>query len=113
MDVRRDLGDVRDVVAAYRLLLELLHDRAGGDPIVANVATGRSVSMREVMHTLCRTAGIKAEIEVDPSLVREGDPPEIRGDATLLRGLTGWKPRHDLEETLKDLLTNIASDARR
>ncbi len=112
VDVRRDLGDVRDVVVAYRLLLEWLHDRGEGDPVVANVATGVAISMREVIGMLSRAAGVDAAIEVDPSLVRQGDPEEIRGDASLLRGLTGWKPRYDLEQTLGDLLADIADEAK-
>jgi GDP-4-dehydro-6-deoxy-D-mannose reductase len=109
VDVRRDLGDVRDVVVAYRLLLELLHSGETG-PIVANVATGHAVSMREVIARLSRAAGIDAPIEVDPALVREGDPPEIRGDAGLLQSLTGWQPRLDLTTTLQDLLSSVAMD---
>lgn len=110
IDVRRDLGDVRDVVVAYRLLLELLHAGGVSDPIVANVATGRSVSMRDVIDELSRAAGVDAPIEVDPSLVRQGDPPEIRGDAALLRDLTGWEPQRDLRQTLWDLLASVADE---
>lgn len=108
VDVRRDLGDVRDVVVAYRLLLELLNDLEVGSPIVANVATGRSVSMREVIRDLSSLAGIEAPIEVDSSLVRDGEPLEIRGDASLLQRLTGWEPRRGLAETLKDLLDDAS-----
>lgn len=43
IDVRRDIGDVRDVVRAYRLLLEgLADDRLGRELVVVNVATGRA-----------------------------------------------------------------------
>jgi GDP-4-dehydro-6-deoxy-D-mannose reductase len=111
VDVRRDLGDVRDVVVAYRLLLELLQ-RGEAGPIVANVATGRSVSMREVITELSRAAGVEAPIEVDQALVRNNDPVEIRGDAGLLRKLTGWEPRRPLSETLQDLLSSVADESR-
>ena len=49
LDVRRDFGDVRDVVRAYRLLLEGL--AAGSIPsgAVVNVATGSSTSIREML----------------------------------------------------------------
>jgi GDP-4-dehydro-6-deoxy-D-mannose reductase len=110
VDVRRDLGDVRDVVVAYRLLLELLRDEGAVAPIVANVATGSSVSMREVIGELCRAAGVDAPIEIDPALVRANDPEEIRGDSTLLRTLTGWEPRRGLAETLRGVLASAAED---
>jgi hypothetical protein len=40
-------------------------------------------------------------------LVRASDPPEIRGDATLIRGLVGWQPRIPLEQTLRDVLAEM------
>jgi GDP-4-dehydro-6-deoxy-D-mannose reductase len=107
IDVRRDLGDVRDVVRAYRLLLEMSSGQPTPFAVVVNVATGRAVSIRVVLETLCRLAGVEAEVVVDPSLVRSDDPPEIVGDASALRALTGWKPEIDLERTLGDLLASI------
>jgi GDP-4-dehydro-6-deoxy-D-mannose reductase len=107
IDVRRDLGDVRDLARAYRLLLEGLADGAVGKTRVVNVATGRSVSIRAVLSILCRLAGVQAEPVVDPALVRPDDPAEIIGDAARLRALTGWAPEIDLEQTLADLLASI------
>jgi GDP-4-dehydro-6-deoxy-D-mannose reductase len=107
IDVRRDIGDVRDVVRAYRLLLEMPLEQATPVASVVNVATGRAVSIREVLEMLCRLAGVEAVATVDPSLVRSDDPPEIVGDASALRALTGWRPQFDLEQTLSDLLESI------
>ena len=107
IEVRRDLGDVRDVVRAYRLLLEMPLAERDRSVTVLNVATGRAVSIRAVLETLCRLAGVEAEAVVDPSLVRPDDPLEIVGDASALRALTGWKPEIALEQTLSDLLISI------
>jgi len=109
LDVRRDLGDVRDVARAYRLLLEGLADGALGSTRVVNVATGRAVAIRDVLSILCRLAGVEGQPVVDPALVRPDDPPEIVGDASRLRALTGWVPSIDLERTLADLLASIGS----
>lgn len=105
MDVDRDIGDVRDVAVAYRLVLEALAaGRIGAPPVVLNVATGRAVRLRDVLDELSRIAGVAPEIRVDPSLVRSDDPPRIVGDATALRSLTGWEPRIPLAQTLADVL---------
>ena len=109
LDVRRDLGDVRDVARAYRLLLEGLANGALGSNRVVNVATGRAVAIRDVLSILCRLAGVEGRPVVDPRLVRPDDPPEIVGDASRLRVLTGWVPSIDLERTLADLLASIGS----
>lgn len=105
MDVERDIGDVRDVAVAYRLVLEtLVAGGIGSPPMVLNVATGRAVRLRDVLDELCEIAGVTPEIRVDPSLVRSDDPPRIVGDGSVLRSLTGWEPRVPLSQTLADVL---------
>jgi GDP-4-dehydro-6-deoxy-D-mannose reductase len=112
VDVRRDIGDVRDVVRAYRLLVEASAEgKLDRGPLVVNVATGRAPSIRSLIERLCDLAGIAPEIEADPSLVRPGDPAEIRGDATLLAELTGWRPAIAMERTLADLLAEAEAEA--
>ena len=107
IDVRRDFSDVRDVVRAYRLLLEGL--AAGTVPAgtVVNVASGRSVSIREIIALLADLVGVAVEPRVDPTLVRVDDPPQLVGDISLLRTLTGWEPRIPLRHTLADLLASL------
>lgn len=107
VDVRRDIGDVRDVVRAYRLLLEWLPDRGAGAPVVVNVATGRSIAIREVIGRLAGLAGVDIAVDVDPALVRADDPPEIRGDSTRLTELTGWRPTFSIDETLASVDADV------
>jgi len=108
VDVQRDFSDVRDVVRAYRLLLEAsAAGRFAGRPQVVNVASGCAVSIRSLIERLCTLAGVRASIEVDPSLVRTDDPHEIRGDPTRLIELTGWHPEIPLERTLADVLDDM------
>ncbi len=109
VDVRRDLSDVRDVVRAYRLLLEAaLGGSLGNPPTIVNVASGRVVTVRWVIEELCALAGVEPALEVDASLVRASDPPEIAGDSSLLTSLTGWRPTFPLEQTLADVLADAA-----
>ncbi|MEO6578790.1 MAG: NAD-dependent epimerase/dehydratase family protein [Candidatus Limnocylindria bacterium] len=105
LDVERDITDVRDVVVAYRLLLEQL---GAGEPVqnpsVYNVASGVGVSLRWIVDELMRLAGGSVPTAVDPERVRTHDPPRIIGDATLLRGATGWRPQYEPTTTLGDVL---------
>jgi GDP-4-dehydro-6-deoxy-D-mannose reductase len=96
---RRDITDVRDVCRAYELLL----DRAVSAGIY-NVASGRMVSMREVLDLLVAGARCSIEIEVDPARSRPTDLPTMCGDASKLRAATGWTPTIPLEQTLADTL---------
>lgn len=109
VDVSRDLSDVRDIVRAYRLLLEAaVNGSVGIPPLVVNVASGRVVTVRWVIEQLCALAGVQPALEVDGSLVRACDPVEIAGDASLLNSLTGWRPTIPLEQTLADVLSDAA-----
>lgn len=103
-DVARDFLDVRDVVLAYRLLLELGASARREQPLVVNVASGTAVSIRWIAETMRAAAGCEPSLAVQQDLVREDDPPEIVGNADALRLLTGWEPAHDLEETLREIL---------
>jgi GDP-4-dehydro-6-deoxy-D-mannose reductase len=104
LSARRDYTDVRDVVAAYRLLA--VH----GEPGEAyNVCSGSDVAISDIASRLIGMAKIPMRIEVDPSLMRPVDVPVLRGDNTKLREATGWTPIIPLETTLNDTL----HDARR
>jgi len=96
---RRDITDVRDVVRAYRDLVDL---GAAGE--VYNVCRGEAVSIEEVARRLLAIAGVELEIVVDPARVRPVDLPELRGDPTRLRAATGWAPQIPLEDTLAAVL---------
>jgi GDP-4-dehydro-6-deoxy-D-mannose reductase len=99
LDVRRDLTDVRDVVRAYRVLLE-----AGTPGEAYNICRGESVSIQEVAHRLLRLAGTDLQIVIDPARIRPVDLPELRGDPSRLKAATGWEPEIPFDETLLAVL---------
>jgi GDP-4-dehydro-6-deoxy-D-mannose reductase len=105
LTTRRDFTDVRDVVVAYRRLIEV--GEPGG---IYNICSGRDVSMAEVAHDLLRLAGVELELITDPALVRPVDVPVLRGDATRLREITGWEPLIPLATTLADVLSSWEAD---
>jgi GDP-4-dehydro-6-deoxy-D-mannose reductase len=105
LTTRRDFTDVRDVVVAYRRLVE---DGAPGE--VYNVCSGADVAMSDVAAQLLALAGSDLTLETDPELVRPVDVPVLRGDASLLREATGWEPRIPLATTLADVLASWEAD---
>jgi GDP-4-dehydro-6-deoxy-D-mannose reductase len=96
---QRDLTDVRDMVAAYLLLME--HGRSGE---AYNIGSGESYSMQSVLDRLLALSGLRVEVRQRADLVRSTDQAVIRVDAGKLRRETGWAPRHALEQSLADTL---------
>jgi len=95
----RDLLDVRDVVAAYRLLL-----RDGRPGEAYNVSRGEGLALAEVFRRLAAVMGSAVEPVTDPALARRADIPHLVGDSTKLRRATGWAPAISLEQTLQELV---------
>jgi GDP-4-dehydro-6-deoxy-D-mannose reductase len=102
LSARRDFTDVRDVVRAYRLLLEW-----GEAGEVYNVCSGVDRSIQEVADVLVGLARSPIRLEKDPDLLRPVDLPVLRGDPAKIRDATGWKPEIPLEQTLADLLDDM------
>jgi GDP-4-dehydro-6-deoxy-D-mannose reductase len=100
LSARRDFTDVRDVVRAYRLLVE-----SGTAGVVYNVCSGRDVAIGEIADRLLALAGTSLEFETDPTLVRPVEVPVLRGDPGRLSAATGWEPELPLEQTLEDVLS--------
>ena len=93
----RDFTDVRDVVAAYVLAVEA---PAGA----YNVASGRAVTVRELVEVARMQTEIEIRHEVDPARVRAHDTSVVRGSAAKLREASGWQPQISLERTVADAL---------
>ena len=107
LSARRDFTDVRDVVRAYRLLVNR------GEPgEVYNVCSGRAVSVQELAEALLRMARQPMQLTPDPALERPIDVPVLLGDYSRLRKATGWEPEIALDRTLADLLDDMRERVR-
>ncbi len=97
----RDVTDVRDVVRAYRLLMD------DGEPgAVYNVCKGSAVSVEQIARALLGMATRPMRLVSDPALQRPVDIPVLVGDNSALRRATGWEPTIPLEQTLSDVLAD-------
>ncbi len=96
---RRDLTDVRDVVRAYRLLVE-----RGVPGEIYNVCSGEDVVIGDLAQRLIDLSGTNLELSTGAVDVRAVDVPVLRGDATKVRQATGWSPEIPLDQTLVDVL---------
>jgi len=97
---RRDFTDVRDVVAAYRLIAATA---SAGDCF--NVCSGRAVAIEDLMRGLVARSTVPISVVVDAARVRPVDVPVVVGSAGKLSAATGWTPTYSLDRTLDDLLS--------
>lgn len=105
IDTKRDYTDVRDIVGAYILMMAAPELRSG----VYNICSGVSLSGREILSKL-KTAMDRPDIdiEIDRSLVRPTDIPEITGDSSRLQKELGWRPSIHIDQTIKDFVGSKA-----
>lgn len=101
LDAKRDYTDVRDIVRAYRLLLE-----KGKSGEIYNICSGKSVGGHDIVSGLLKAAGSEAPLKQDSSKMRPSDNPDIYGDSSKLAEATGWKPEISLETTLQDVIAD-------
>jgi GDP-4-dehydro-6-deoxy-D-mannose reductase len=99
LDAKRDYTDVRDIVRAYRLLLE---KGVGGKTY--NICSGKSVSGHDIVSGLLNASGNNVQITQDPTRMRPSDAPDIYGTHALVTADTGWQPEITLEQTLADVI---------
>ena len=100
LEAKRDFTHVKDIVRAYRLIVE--RGRSGE---AYNVGSGTVHSAQEVLDMLRDMANCRVSVRQDPSRMRPSDTPVIRCDHTKVTNDTGWEPELPLEAILKDTLT--------
>lgn len=99
----RDFIDVRDGVAAMRLLLEKGNP---GEPV--NICTGKAYKIQEILDMLVEISGTNAKVVSDPKLFRVADEPLLLGDNTKINAL-GFKPQYTMYQTLEDVFADWMS----
>jgi GDP-4-dehydro-6-deoxy-D-mannose reductase len=99
LEAKRDFTDVRDIVRAYRLLIE-----KGESGMVYNVGSGNSISIGEILDMVIGLSKAKITVKQDPARMRPSDTPIIEADISRLVKCTGWNPEIAIETTLTDVL---------
>jgi GDP-4-dehydro-6-deoxy-D-mannose reductase len=99
LKAQRDFTDVRDMVAAFELAL-----RRGEKGEAYNVGSGIAVPIRALLDLLVSLSAVPISVQIDPSRIRQVDPPVSVCDPIRFRERTGWEPTLTLERTMEDTL---------
>src|ERR1039458_5124512 len=104
LSTRRDFSDVRDVVKAYRLLME-----CGRSGEVYNVASGHDTALIDIAHDLVAQIAPDVRLVPDVDLLRPVEVPVMRGSYRKLHKATGWEPTISLSTSLSDVVSELRS----
>jgi GDP-4-dehydro-6-deoxy-D-mannose reductase len=99
LEAIRDFTDVRDIVRAYRFLLE-----RGSPGEAYNVGSGCAVAISSILDILVGLSRVPLRVELDPGKYRPVEVRYIVADISKMRGETGWLPEIGLETSLADTL---------
>jgi GDP-4-dehydro-6-deoxy-D-mannose reductase len=98
LDALRDFTDVRDVVRAYRLILEKKPDEK-----IFVIGSGRATLIKDIFRFFAEISGKNITSYVSESLRREESSGAILADAGLARRILGWVPEITLHQSLRDV----------
>lgn len=99
-DAKRDWGHARDYVEAMWLMLQQDH----ADDYV--VATGRTVSVKDMIDVAFSHAGLNAEdyVRTDPRFMRPAEVDVLLGNPAKAKKELGWEPRTTMEEMIREMV---------
>lgn len=105
LDVARDFSDVRDVVRAYRMIVE---SNYSGE--VFNVGSGVAIKLRNVLREVLLHSSVDIEVRSEAALCRIADNPIICSDSSKIEHLLGWRTSRCIEEIIADLYGKILQE---
>lgn len=103
LSARRDIGDVRDMVAAYRMILE-----SDSAEHVFNVGSGSCYLLEDILNYILSLTNQKIRILVDEARIRPLDNPVIWCDNRLIRREIGWEPKYTVFDAINRMFRDMA-----
>jgi GDP-4-dehydro-6-deoxy-D-mannose reductase len=104
LNAERDFLDVRDVADAY-VKAAMRSDQIPAGSIF-NIASGIPLRVADLLNRLIEMSNVDVSVEQDPTRIRPIEVPRIYGDASRAKAMLDWSPRHDINGTISDLLSN-------
>ena len=98
LKVKRDFSHVKDVVRAYRMIVE--SDNCNQ---IYNVGSGNAYSLEDMLTYIIGLSDQNIEIEVDQNRNRPTDQPVICCDRSLIGKELGWEPQYNVYDALREM----------
>lgn len=98
IDVERDFCHVKDIVRAYRMILETKSAHK-----VYNVGSGCCHKLAELLQYIVSLNNQLIEIKVDSSKIRKNENPVMCCDLHLIASEVGWSPKLTIFDAIDEL----------
>ena len=102
----RDFSDVRDIVRAYRMIIE-----SDDCTRIYNVGSGKAYSLQEMLDYIVGLSSQPIEVQVDQERFRPIDQARICCDHSRITKELGWEPEHSIFDTLKEVYEAFLNQA--
>lgn len=99
LNVYRDFSDVRDVVHAYRMLLENENEFN-----VYNVGSGKAALLKDILQFILSLSSVPITVEVDQEKFRPTENPYLCADISRIQNF--WKGT-DIRDTIRDIYLSL------
>lgn len=96
---KRDFTDVRDVVAAYKLLVQ-----KGKPGEVYNICSGKVIAIETILKKLLSFSKEKINVQSEPKFFRKNDVFSIVSSSKKIKKEIGWSPKISLNKSLQETL---------
>ncbi len=100
---KRNFTHISDIVKAYWLAMEKCN--SGELYLIGSDESAHIHTFKEALEALIKMSSVKKiEFEQDPKFVRPSSVPNLIGNTSKFRKLTGWKPKIGFKQILEDTL---------
>ena len=96
LEAIRDFSDVRDIVRAYKLIIE-----SDDCEIIYNVGSGKAYSLMQLLDYIISLSSKKITVEIDQNRYRPIDTPSIVCDISLIANKLQFNPKYKIYDTLR------------
>lgn len=98
LTAKRDFSDVRDIVRAYRMVIE-----SNDCTKIYNVGSGKAYSLQSLLDYIISLSSQKISVEIDSERLRPIDNMYICCDNTSIRSDLGWDPQYCIYNAISDI----------
>lgn len=103
LETFRDFTDVRDIVQAYRLIVEQRPEES-----LFVLGSGQATRIGDIFDYFVKRSGKTLTIRSDASLSGKADPGCLRADPRLAKKILGWEAKYPLSESLEEIYRSFS-----